>query len=412
MRKFICTVIALVCLLTPCVSAMSFVDVPQSEWYYEDVKGAVESGIINGKTTTEYKPNDNLTYAEAVKLAACMHQLHTIGKVTLANGSPVWYSTYVEYCKNNNILSGEYEYNYNAKATRAGYMTIFANALPNEAMKQINSVADNSIPDVPSSKSYAPFVYKLYRAGILQGVDEKHNCNPDSYIKRSEVAAIITRMMNEDKRVTFSIAEASDTKDNYVPKLEESKPTQKPNDSDFENTGGKPTSEEGRSGLVAGEIATNKEGLSTPRLDKNLGYSDNLAVLNGYVGNTYGSRRFFGDGISINDEEDGRCARIVQDGDRWGINVFQWRKSYDSDIGTNTELNMVMEAFYFICGDREVAYALWQWQDAMSINRTAWAEDFGFTVVKWDGNDEKVISMNNIEIEIDWEGLGQTFYFK
>ena len=69
MRKFFCVAIALV-LLTPCVSAMSFVDVPQNEWYYEDVKGAVESGIINGKTTTEYKPNDNLTYAEAVKLAA------------------------------------------------------------------------------------------------------------------------------------------------------------------------------------------------------------------------------------------------------------------------------------------------------------------------------------------------------
>lgn len=181
-----------------------FTDVKTSDWFYNDVKTAVELGLVNGRSETTYAPSDNLTYAEAIKLAACMNQLYTKGLINIKVGNP-WYSTYVEYCQKNNIIKKDY--NYSENATRAGYMEIFANALPGDGLKAINSVADNSIPDVPSAKSYAAGVYKLYRAGILQGVDAAHNCNPNHNITRAEVAAILTRMMNPDKRVKFTLGE-------------------------------------------------------------------------------------------------------------------------------------------------------------------------------------------------------------
>ncbi|MCL1829766.1 MAG: S-layer homology domain-containing protein, partial [Oscillospiraceae bacterium] len=40
-----------------------FTDVPASEWYYNDVMIAYESGLINGSTATTFSPDDNLTYA-------------------------------------------------------------------------------------------------------------------------------------------------------------------------------------------------------------------------------------------------------------------------------------------------------------------------------------------------------------
>jgi len=49
-----------------------FVDVPEDAWYHDEVVGAVYTGIVNGKSATEFKPDDLLTYAEAIKLAACM----------------------------------------------------------------------------------------------------------------------------------------------------------------------------------------------------------------------------------------------------------------------------------------------------------------------------------------------------
>jgi len=179
-----------------------FVDVKESAWYHDEIVKAVATEIINGKTKTEFKPDDLLTYAEALKLAACMRQKYDDGKVTLKNGSP-WYQTYVDYCKEKKIISREFAYTENA--TRAGYMEIFANALPEEAFEEVNSIPDGSILDVKSSATYAHYVYKLYRAGIVTGVDKDHNCNPEANIKRSEVAVIIARMMDSGERVEFSM---------------------------------------------------------------------------------------------------------------------------------------------------------------------------------------------------------------
>ncbi|MBQ3929114.1 MAG: S-layer homology domain-containing protein, partial [Clostridia bacterium] len=49
----------------------------------QDVASAYESGLINGRDETHFAPDANLTYAEAVKLAACMNQMYYYGYVDL-----------------------------------------------------------------------------------------------------------------------------------------------------------------------------------------------------------------------------------------------------------------------------------------------------------------------------------------
>lgn len=196
-----------------------FVDVKKDAWYHDEIVEAVYTGIINGKSETIFAPDDLLTYAEAVKLAACMSQVYLNGKVTLKSGTP-WYQPYADYCRINNITTKDYDYN--ANATRAGYMEIFANALPDSAFEDINNIPNGSILDVKTSASYAHYVYKLYRAGIVTGVDALHNCKPEDNIKRSEVAAIISRMMNDDKRIEFDMPSTSgDEEPKEEPKTEE-----------------------------------------------------------------------------------------------------------------------------------------------------------------------------------------------
>ena len=184
-------------------AGLPFNDVPASAWYYSDVKAAYESGLINGTSATTFAPDNYLTYAEAIKLAACMHQLYETGEVTLTGGVSQWYQGYVDYAKENGIISKDYDWG--AQATRAGYMEIFAGALPDEALAEINTVDDGAIPDVPEAHASADAIYKLYRAGIVQGVDAARSCNPSANIKRGEVAAILTRMMDEDARIAFEM---------------------------------------------------------------------------------------------------------------------------------------------------------------------------------------------------------------
>ena len=203
-----------------------FTDVTQDSWYYEDVDNAVRLGIINGKSETTFAPDDNLTYAEAIKLAACMYQLYKDGSVYLVSGGNPWYETYVNYAKGHGIITDNFfekVNDINEKATRAGYMEIFANALPDEALECINNVPDGSIPDVPMVHESAIGIYKLYRAGILTGVDAKHNCKPEDNIKRCEVAAIITRMMDETKRVKFSMGTTFEEPKTEEPETEKPK---------------------------------------------------------------------------------------------------------------------------------------------------------------------------------------------
>ena len=185
-----------------------FSDVSATDWFYADVQKAHALGLIDGKTAGGFAPGDNLTYAEAIKLAACMHQLHATGSVALEGSGTPWYRVYVDYAVEQRIISEAYDAarNWNDVATRSGYMEIFVNALPESALPDINSVADGAIPDVPMTHPGSAAIYKLYRAGIVIGVDEARNCNPGSNIRRSEVAAILTRMMDPSARQRFEAA--------------------------------------------------------------------------------------------------------------------------------------------------------------------------------------------------------------
>jgi|GEM_PF-2786633 len=198
---------------TPVPASSKFEDVPANAWYKDYVSNATQMGLIDGINATTFKPDGNLTMVQAVKLAACMHQLYTTGKVTLTNGSPLWYQTYAEYARDNGIIAGSnptaFEIGYNNVMdepnkiiTRQEYAWIFARALPKEALPQINKIPDGSVPDVPQTMSaWYDGIYTLYRAGIVNGSDAKGTFNPLSNIKRSEVAAIVVRMMDKSQRV-------------------------------------------------------------------------------------------------------------------------------------------------------------------------------------------------------------------
>ena len=176
-----------------------FYDVPSSEWYAENVKTAYELGLVNGTSTITFSPYSNLTIAEAITLASRLHNIYYGNTYSFVSGE-VWYQTYVDYAISNRIIYSDSYRNFDAFATRSQFAQIFAKALPDDALMTINQVADNSIPDVDMQSSYSGDVYKLYRAGILTGNDEKGTFTPNTNIQRCAVAAIISRMANANLR--------------------------------------------------------------------------------------------------------------------------------------------------------------------------------------------------------------------
>lgn len=186
-----------------------FADVSRGQWYYSDVTNAYDRGLVNGMTLTSYAPSGTLTCAQAVKLAACMHQLYHTGSVTLQNSEGNWYQSYVDYAVENGILEQSFN-NYDSAISRRGFVKLFYHALPASSYAAINAIADGAIPDVAADAECAAEIYAFYRAGILTGYSNtsgyaEHAFGPGGTISRAEVATIMNRMFDASARQSFSI---------------------------------------------------------------------------------------------------------------------------------------------------------------------------------------------------------------
>lgn len=183
-----------------------FVDVPVNSWYYASVRGAWENGLIDGVTAYAFKPDNQLTVAQAIKLAAALHQMQTSGSVTLTNGHP-WYNTYLAYAIRNKVVGEEYKSytaaQMNAPVTRGEFVHILRGATNYYTVR--NEVADNAIPDVKVTDTYGADIYTFYRAGILTGSDAKGTFHAGNTIKRSEVSAILNRMYDVSARQSIAL---------------------------------------------------------------------------------------------------------------------------------------------------------------------------------------------------------------
>ena len=177
-----------------------FYDVDSNHWFYEPVKSAWQNDLIDGVTARYYMPDNTLTVAQAVKLAAALHQKQSVGFVTLQNGGTHWYDNYVNYAVANGLIEAAYQSKsaeaMNAPVTRAEFVHILSKTLV--GAKQLNTV--NSIPDVKAGDAWADEIYAFYRAGILTGSDRLGTFHPESSLKRSEAAAILVRLYDATQR--------------------------------------------------------------------------------------------------------------------------------------------------------------------------------------------------------------------
>lgn len=181
--------------------AGDFKDVPSSHWAASSVRTCFEYGLMKGITSSEFAPDGNLTVAQALVMADRVHEIYTDGSSSLQNGQP-WYQPYVDYAENNGILiAGEFS-DYNAAATREQMAAIFSRALPASELKAVNDIS--SVPDIAGSP-YASEILMLYKAGILTGSDIYGTFNPDSSIRRSEAAAILSRIAIPAERKSVSL---------------------------------------------------------------------------------------------------------------------------------------------------------------------------------------------------------------
>ncbi len=180
-----------------------FTDVSADDWFSLNVEAAYEYGLMNGRTSGSFGASDNVKISEVLVLAARLRSIYMTGSANFAVSTP-WYQTYMDYAVSNGITTYNKYSDLNAYATRYQFAELLAASLPSSAFTSINNINYGDIPDVTLTGSYLS-VYTLYKAGIITGKTTAGEFCPSDYILRSETAAIVTRIANEDLRIKFSI---------------------------------------------------------------------------------------------------------------------------------------------------------------------------------------------------------------
>lgn len=181
--------------------SLPFLDVSEDAWYYSYVQTAYSFGIINGKSETIFDPNAGLTCGEAVKIAAMIHYNNRYDGVEydFAMTGENWYDVYVNYCYDNAIIEDYIVFGWNANATRGQMAYLFSRCDTEQYF--INDVPLTDIPDVYDTTPFAYEILDLYNKGVAVGSDEYMAFYPDSQVKRSEAAALISRILCYDMRI-------------------------------------------------------------------------------------------------------------------------------------------------------------------------------------------------------------------
>lgn len=211
----VCLVLVLVCSSTalaanpffPKVTEMpTFTDVapggtPGGVWYdYQSVKTTVEAGLMKGSGGA-FNPGGDITLAEVAIIAARVNEKATGYAIPKQEAGQTWYDGALAVMAHIGVDVGKDPL---AKATRADFVRILSAVLPDNMMAAINTIT--SLPDTKDTD-----VLRFYNAGILTGRDAYGTFDGSGTLKRTEVCAILARIISPDLRKSFTPAYSPST---------------------------------------------------------------------------------------------------------------------------------------------------------------------------------------------------------
>ena len=97
-----------------------FNDVPASEWYASSVSSSYELGFMKGTADGVFSPEGNMTVAEAVTIAARVHDAYNAKGTAFSQNGANWYDEYVKYAVDNGIIKADAFDDYDRPVKRYG----------------------------------------------------------------------------------------------------------------------------------------------------------------------------------------------------------------------------------------------------------------------------------------------------
>lgn len=180
--------------------AVLFVDISESDWFYDSVYTCHESGIFMGDNANQFHPLQKITAPESYAILARLHQ-HSVGDNTplVAINGESWSEPYLTYCIEHNIMSQVEATNYKV-LSRELFACFLSRIYDVSLFEKINPIID--IVDYDISGDLGTSILSFYQSGIFSGIDTYGSFSPLTELSRAECATIITRLLYPEKRIT------------------------------------------------------------------------------------------------------------------------------------------------------------------------------------------------------------------
>ena len=179
-----------------------FIDVDEDEWYggskSDCIGTAVEINAISADEYMAFRPDDNLTIAEAIKAAVIINRIYN-GEQGVLLETNEWYQVYIDYAVQNGMIKKDEFSDYNADATRAEAAYILMKSLPWTELPSANIVT--SITDMDINSPYYKSAYLLAQAGVISWPSPEFSFRPDALITRAEAATFVERLVRPENRI-------------------------------------------------------------------------------------------------------------------------------------------------------------------------------------------------------------------
>jgi len=174
----------------------SFIDVNESYWAYDDIYHLKKLGIISGVDIEHFEPESSVTREQFIKMFIEAFEYDLVQGELSYNDTvdDAWYSIYLSTALENGLINGisESEFGIGIPITRQDICVIIMRAMEGEAEEG----EEASFDDYESISDYARnAVTYLSNYGVINGFDDgtfmpKNNCT------RAQAAKIICTLMN------------------------------------------------------------------------------------------------------------------------------------------------------------------------------------------------------------------------
>ena len=182
---------------TQAPAKQEFTDLGSVEWAKEAINALSERSVVNGKTATEFAPNDDITRAEFAKILINAFGLVTPNSTVTAlsdvTDSSAWYYEAIASAYNKGIITGysDGSFGINDKVTRED-MAVMVYRAAQYAKVNINVMKpETNFADANEISDYAvEAVNALQRAGVINGVSDTEFA-PKATATRAQAAKMV-----------------------------------------------------------------------------------------------------------------------------------------------------------------------------------------------------------------------------